>query len=1154
MQKVVQLLPITQFIKYKKRQLFTQFMLVMALLMLIAFNASSQDLSAKKVSLNLKGTTIKEAFNAVQKQSGITFVFSEDIKKYATVKVTLAEKDITVKRAIALILRNTNLKSTQVDDQVVIDEITIAIKGKVTDAETAQPIPGVSIRLKGGTAGAVSNNNGDYVIDVPNAGSVLLYSYIGFTAQEVAINGRTVLDVKLSPSAEMLNEVVTTALGIKREEKSLGYALTKVDGEEISKTAPGNWVNALSGKVPGLNISKAGAGPGGSVRITLRGQNSLDLDKGEPLIVIDGVPVTSGMVSNDGKSYGASGNQETPIDYGNALSEINPDDIKDVTVLRGPSAAALYGSRAASGAILITTKSNTEKKERLSVSFNSGITLDQVLRYPDLQYEYGAGTLAGNAYYSFGASQDGINTHSGASWGPGFENNGQEYFQFNPETQAVNSFRTPWVADKNYTKDAFKTGYTYNNTLSISGGDSKNSVRLSYNDQRNDYILSNTGYSFNRFSFSSNSKLNNLQFSTRVNYYHKGSDNLPLSGYNTNTYMYAVMYGSANIPFNWQRNYWVPGQEGITQSNRLNSAIDNPYFMLYENLNTLSNDRIFGNITATYTFNKEMSLQMRGGIDQSESLRTSRRPYSTERFAQGRYQEQTVISKEQNFDFLYKYDKQVSKNIRITTSIGGSTTNQELRNTTIIAERLATAGLYSLANSKDRPLVVPQSPRKVIQSLYGLSQFNYKNYLFLDVTGRNDWTSTLPVNNNSYFYYSGSASAVISEMFDLSAVEPLSFLKLRASLAQVANDTEPFRTNYSYQTSEFAGSYANPRLLPGGSDLKPEIITNRELGIDIRFFKSRLNFDLTYYNANSKNQILQVPIDPAGGASNRIFNAGLINNRGWEAAVTCDILGRSNKLKWKTTLTWSTNRSMIKELAPGIESIIMATGPRGYIEARVGGAVGDIYGSGYLRAPDGQIIHKDGLPQIDTENFVLQGSSVPDWKAGINNQFTIKNWSFGFLFDGQLGGKVYSFSHSVLASNGKLVSTIPGRYEGIVGEGVKQNADGTYSPNDVLVTASTYYREMYARDNMESNIFDVSYIKLREANLEYKFSDKFLKKIGGIRSASLVLFGRDLLLFTKFPLYDPEIATLNRNRIESGFETGQFPSTRSFGATLKASF
>ncbi len=1138
--------------------IYPKFYRTMKLIMVFVFAAILQVSAAtyaQQISLQTNGEAIESVFINIKRQSGYDFLYSADL----------------LKKVKPVSIRIKNASITQVMDRLLLDQpltyiingktITlkaklnqdIDVKGKVVDKD-GNGIQGVNIRVKDRLIGGVmSGIDGDFTIRASGSKSILTFSFLGFITQEVVVGTKNNLTIVLQEQKNDLSEVVVTALGIKREEKSLGYAITKIEGDDIAQTAPTNWVNALSGKVPGLNISRAGAGPGGSVRITLRGQNSLDLDKGEPLLVIDGVPVTSGMISNNGQSYGASGNSETPVDYGNALGDINPDDIKEVSILRGPSAAALYGSRAASGAILITTKSNEEKNERFTVGLNTGVTIDKILRFPDYQMEYGDGAPGKQDYYSFATSPDGAATHSSHSWGPKF--NGQMYYQYDPVTQTMATERTPWVADENFLKDAFRTGVTYNNTVSLSGGDNRNAVRFSYNDQRNEYIVPNTGFTYNRLSFSSNSKLNKFQVNTRFNYYHKGSDNLPLAGYNSNTYMYALMFTHPSVPFSWYENYWKPGQEGIAQNNRLLTSIDNPYFTTYENLNTVNYDRLFGNITASYIISKKMDIQVRGGLDKSTSFRTFRRPFSSIRFTNGRYQEQNVGMKEQNIDFLYKYNEKLSKNVGMLFTAGGSSTRQESQNNNTIAERLSYPALYTLANSKDRPLIDNNRYIKVVNSLYGLAQFNYKTYLFLDVSGRNDISSALPKKNRSYFYYSVSGSAIFTEMFDMSAIKPLSYLKLKASSAQVGNDTEPYRTGRYFSNTGFGGSYSSPTTRPGGEDLKPEIITNRELGLDIRFFKNRLNLDLTYYNSNSRNQILEVPNDPSTGYTHRIFNAGLINNIGWEAALGINPLSNRSKLKWKSTITWSTNKSLIRELAPGVESIIMATGPRGYIEARVGGAVGDIYGSGYLRSPDGQIVHDaSGYPIIDTETIKYIGSAVPDWKAGIQNKFNYKNWSFSFLVDGQKGGKIYSFSHSVLGGFGKLKSTLPGRYEGIVGEGVVRNADGSYRTNDIVADAPNYYIAKYFRDNVEGNTFDASFIKLREVSIEYKFSQKLLSKIKAFKSASFSLYGRDLLLFTSFPLYDPEIATLNRNRIEPGFETAQFPSTRSMGAVLKVTF
>jgi TonB-linked SusC/RagA family outer membrane protein len=1120
---------------------------------------------AQVITLTEHHAPLKRVFEKIEQQSGYTFIYRDEWLKEAT-PVTIQANNVSLEAALALCFKDQPFIFEMVGKTIVVkqrDKSSVAhqasvlfpVKGRIVD-ETGNPLAAATVTIKGTNQFTVTNDNGQFEWKNIDRNATLVISSVGYTAQQVLVNGRSQMEIRMQPLDSRLTEVVVTALGIKREEKSLGYAVTKVEGDEIAKTAPNNWLNALSGKVPGLTLTKAGAGPGGSVRLTLRGQNSLDLDKGEPLLVIDGVPATSGIVSSGGASYGTTGNTEPPIDYGNAISEINPEDIESVSVLRGPSAAALYGSRAGAGVIIITTKSGVKKDKGIGVSVNSNLTFDKVLRYPDFQYEYGDGALGKEAYFSFGTSPDGASTHSGNSYGPKF--NGQMYYQYNPATQTTDTGRKPWVAAPDYVKGAFRTGKTYTNSISLTGGTERNSIRLSYTNLRNEYLVENTGYNRNSIALASTNVVNSkIKINTKLNYYNKTSDNLPLAGYSTNTFMYALMLGiQPNVPFSWNRNYWATGKEGVQQNNRLSTNLDNPYFILYEQLNTMNNHRLLGNITTTYDINKKMSFQVRGGIDQDKSFRTFRRPVSTERFVNGNYREQTVSVIERNIDFLYKYDEVLTKNLKFSFSAGGNNMNQESENNTANAEQLSYPALYTLANSKDRPLINNSRYKKAVNSLYGLLQLNFKDGLYLDLTGRNDWSSTLPKGNNSYFYSSASASAVLTDLFNLSAVPGLSFLKLRASLSQVGNDTDPYQTKLYYTNSTFGGSYSLPTTLPS-MNLKPEIITNHELGLDIRFLKNRIGLDITYYSADSKNQILEVPNDPATGYNFRMFNAGLINNSGWEVALRATPV-KTRSFSWKTTLNWSANRNTIKELAPGVETIVLSTGPgpRAFVQAKVGGRIGDLYGYGFERSPDGQIVYdkKDGAPVVDVNAVKYMGSTAADWKAGIQNSFTYRSWTFDFLFEGQKGGQVYSLTHSILAGAGRLKETLPGRYEGIVGEGVQLAEDGKYITNTKVAAAGDYYQKKFVRDNMETNLFDVSYIKLREATLAYSLPAKLVKKIKFIQGASLGIYGRDLLLFTSFPGYDPEIATMNGNRIEPGFETGQFLSSRSYGANFKVSF
>src|SRR5690606_20917401 len=393
---------------------------------------------------------------------------------------------------------------------------------------------------------------------------------------------------------------------------------------------------------------------------------------------------------------------------------------------------------------------------------------------------------------------------------------------------------------------------------------------------------------------------------------------------------------------------------------------------------------------------------------------------------EGRYQEQNIKSLERNFDFLFKYDEKIGTLFNLHMTAGGSNMLQESHNNVITAERLSYPRLYTIANSKDRPLSNINRYKKVVNSLYGTIGTSYRNVAFIDLSGRNDWSSALPIGNNSYFYGSVSTSLIVTDLFYNVDWKHLDYLKLRGAISAVGNDTNPYQTQFYYSNTAFGGSYDSPGTLPG-LDLKPEKIINKEVGAEARLFSNKLEIGLTYYNTDSKNQILQVPNDPATVYQYRVFNAGLINNSVFEVSLGSKIV--DNKLfSWKSTLNWSKNISKVVELAPGVESVILATGPRGFVEARVGGHVGDIYGNGYLRNDDGEIVFDtNGLPMLDTDNMIYVGNSAPKWKGGFQNQFTYKWLTFNVLFDGQYGGSVYSYTHSILAGSGKLKSTLPGR-------------------------------------------------------------------------------------------------------------------------------
>ncbi|MBC7720513.1 MAG: SusC/RagA family TonB-linked outer membrane protein [Pedobacter sp.] len=981
-------------------------------------------------------------------------------------------------------------------------------------------------------------------------------SYVGYDANTIknyvvkqSDNNSLLLKLKVN-NAALEEVVVTTALGIKRAEKSLGYAAQSVTENAVKDAKTNNWVNSLSGKVAGLNIQGTGSGPIGSSRITLRGENSLNLDNNQALIVVDGIPISSKITGTGFKAHLAT---DSPVDFGSDLSDINPDDIASVTVLKGPSATALYGSRAASGALIITTKSGARKDKGLGVTFNSNFSIDRVNRWVDNQYEYGEGRT--NAYFSYLDSPDGINTATnvaaGRAFGPKY--NGQLYFQYDPTTpDGKPTVRTPWVAYPDYIKGFFQTGTTLTNSLSIEGGTDKGSARLSISQLKNKWILPNTGYERFSVALSVNQKVSDkLKISGKVTYTNKKSDNLPSAGYNNQTLMYFLIIGTTpNFKPEWFKPYWQPGLVGIQQRNPAYTGPDNPYIDLYEDLNKLNKHGILGNVSANYEFNKHLELMVRTGVDMSFEFRSQQRPYSITKYPQGSYREQNVFNYEINSDALLTYKNQIHSDIKYGVSAGANAQRQTYDFAGLYADKLAQPGIYQISNSLDQAVADPSRSKKSVNSLYATTQWSYKERVFLDVTGRNDWSSTLPYANNSFFYPSISTSFLLNEIFRLP--NKISFAKIRLSAAQVGNDTRPYQTS-KYYDRIYGNSFTNPATL-FNADLKPEKITSYEVGLDFRIFKSRLGLDVTYYQNKNRNQIIAIPLDPTSGYANALINAGLIEAKGVEVQLKGTPILHPN-FKWEATLNWSTNASYVKELANGVTSqIIYAHESNATIEARVGGKLGDIYGKGFQRSSDGQILYgSTGLPLALDQNTKKWGNAFADWKAGLNNEFTFQNFRVSILFDYQHGGSIYSQTNHKNNTLGKTRITLPGRETGIVGNGVVQDATGKYVPNTVNVSAISYYETYYAIGNAETNIFDATYLKLREARIEYNLPKKLLSKMGIVQS-SIALYGRDLFNITNFPGYDPEGGNLNSGQLTPGVELTQFPSTRTMGINLTFKF
>lgn len=1090
----------------------------------------------------------------------------------------------------------------------------LQVQGQVTSAEDGSDLPGVNVSIKGTSTGTVSDIDGKYKLQVPNENSVLIFSFVGYARKEVPVNGRSQIDVSLAVDTKELSEIVVTALNIERESKGLGFAVQEVQGEELDEARETNFVNSLAGRVAGVNVTNGASGVGSSSRIVIRGESSLNGDN-QPLFVVDGVPINNNLISNR-----TQGNLET--DYGNGAAEINPDDVESITVLKGANAAALYGSRAANGVILITTKSG-KGKEGIGVSYNSTLTFEDPLRIPKYQNMYGQGGYndQGEQVFRFvDGSNGGIFDGLDESWGPRLDardpNTASGFVEIpqhdsptsnglrggdigpakaSPEERAAfleqRGTITPtlWRSHPDNIKDFFETGRTWSNNIAVSGSNEKGNFRLSYTNLNSEGILPNTNLLRNTINFNSSySPIDKLDINANVNYVKSESDNRPNNSYGTENIMYLWVWFGRQIDMNSLRDYWQPGFEDVQQFNYNYNWHDNPYFTMFENTNAFDKDRVFGNISATYHFTDWLRFMIRTGTDFYNDLRVGKRAFSTQRFPQGQYREDKIFFAERNTDFLLTFDKSLNRDFNLTASLGGNRMDQEQRFHLISANQLSIPGVYNFGNSAI-PLENNQfNQTKRINSLYGLAQLSYLNMLFLDLTARNDWSSTLPKDNNSYFYPSVSLAGVISDMVTMPNF--LSFVKLRAGVAQVGNDTDPYRLRnvFTYGTPWGTTQMVSESNEINNEDLKPEIATSFELGTDIRFFNDQLGFDFTYYNTNSKNQILNIPVPVTSGYGSKWINAGEIETQGIELMVNATPIYSPSGFRWDLNLNYTRNRSKVIELTDEIEDYVISSNYMTVL-AKEGGRMGDMYGTGFQEV-NGETLFNNGF-HVRDNSLRLLGNYNPDWMAGLNNSFSYKGLSLNVLFDFRYGGEVMSRTLLIGGTSGMMEETIPGRDEetgglpyyfdseagrnvvlpshdaqapdgstvfhnGIIGDGVMNvgtDENPEYVKNDVPIPARSFYWSKFNRSNEASGLYDATYLKLREVRLGYTLPNTWLRNLP-FSNVKVSVVGRNLALWTENPHFDPELISFDGGNLVPGVEDMALPSTRSIGFNLNVNF
>ncbi len=1049
--------------------------------------------------------------------------------------------------------------------QVVLAQTKIT--GTVTSAEDGAPLIGVSVVVKGTTVGTTTNLDGMYELNAPESATTLVYSYVGMTTLEVEIAGRTTINVSLESAAYAMDEVVVTALGISREEKSLGYAVQDVNADELTKARPTNAVTALSGRVSGVQITSNSGNMGGSSRVLIRGASSI-ANENQPLFVVDGVIIDNSNFTDNDQARGGGG-----YDFGSGANDINPDDIESISVLKGPVASALYGSRAANGVIIITTKKGHARaasgKKGIGVSLNIGATFDNVYPLPKYQNEYGGGfdfdTLwqaDGSGYYGSGANSfDLLPTYAvDESWGPKYE--GQMYrpwYSWNEEyIPEWYGKSVPWVAQEDNVKDFYKTGQTWTTNVAMTGGDENNFFRLSYTNMSQHGVYPNSKLDKNTINFSGSAKLGDkLTAFTNINYIKLKGKARPGTGYDGNSIMNSFnQWFQRQVDMDKCEQYWTnpDGTQNSWNRTSYNNPFpmywDNPYWVQYKNYPEDWRNRVFGNVGLTYEFTDWLSITGKVNTDWFADRRE-------ERIAQGSnaisyYREGIREVQETNMDFLIEANKYITEDLSFRAYVGG---NQMVRtyhrNVMQTQGGLSIPNFYNLANTTDPISVDDYMEKKKINSLYGLVSFGWKSMVYLDLTLRNDWSSTLPDGENSYLYPSITASFVFSEIQALKNADWVSYGKLRFGWTQVGNDTDPYQILPIYNPKENFGSnplYTVPNQL-NNDVLKPEQTSSWEVGLDMKFVNNRIGFDFTYYDMETTDQIFDVPLSGSTGYTSQIVNAGKVTNKGVELMIMATPV-KTNDFSWDLYINWAKNENEVVELTEGIENYRLVNAPFSVsVNAITGEAYPVLYGRDYTYIDGQKLVNSSGMYQR-TADVVPLADVYPDWIGGLGSTLTYKNLSFSFLFDARWGGHLFSTSYMWGMYSGMIEESVENnlREEGIVLEGVMEdpNNPGTYITNTQVTDANTYGLNHYYVSSLD--IFETTYVKWREASLTYRFPQKWIDKTP-FGNVSLSFIGRNLWIWAKdLPHIDPEHA-INAGNIQ-GIEGGQVPPVRSFGFNL----
>jgi TonB-linked SusC/RagA family outer membrane protein len=1023
----------------------------------------------------------------------------------------------------------------------VVSAQNFKVNGKVVTAENQTPLAGVNILEVDTQNGTTTDQDGNFSITVSSKNARLRFTFIGYKTQVVKVNGKSQITVQMQSKVSKLNQVVVTALGITKQKKSLGYSVSNVEPSDIVTSNVTNTSNLLQGQVAGVHVQEGSGGPGSASRVTIRGVSSLN-GNNQPLYVVDGIPIDNSNFFSAGQYNGRAG--------GNGIAMIDPQDIKSISVLKGASASALYGSRARNGVIEITTKSGKgAKNEGPQVDINSTVTVSSMLsNFTDYQHTYGQGSQGVKP-----GSQSAAITDALSSWGAKYD--GSEVPNFYGGT-------SKYIYHPNQAGDFYRNATTSRNSLSLSGGTDNSSYYFNATHQFAPSIFPNSNLKRTNLTLrGTHTFFGKLHADVKANYIRQHHHNLTRVGDSPGNAASAVFQLPGNVSLASMKNHYIKDDGTEYNIADANAYINNPYWVVNQ-FNTLNDkNRFIGFVKLTYDFTPWLSVIGRTGIDTYKLRHNFVVPYGTIWRVDGsmNIEEDNVL--ENDTDVMLKIKHAITSSLSLDATFGAAREFHRTETLGANGTNFKVPGLRTISNMADITNVYGYSSKQ-INSLYGMIDLSYKDYLFITGTGRNDWSSTLPEANNSYFYPSASGSFVFSEALSSIMPEWLTFGKLRASWAVVGSDTDPYQLALTYGLLPFTHGGQSLAVVSQASiplsTLKPTKTKAIEVGLNMSFVNDRIGFDLALYKRKTINQILSTSVSVTSGYSDRMLNAGRLDNKGIELSLTGKpVLGEN--VSWNTSFNFTSDHSKVKALAEDQQTLQLAQSrsTTASITATVGQQYGTIRGTKFKRDDDGNLILNKGLPQPTDDKYIL-GRGTPSWTAGWNNTVHYKNWSLNFMFDTNWGGQIYSGTNQQAMNNGLLKKTLIGRVECdeagtpyssgcFVPKGV--NSDG--SQNKTGVTPAGYYGQI-ATQIASAFVYDANYIKFRQAKLSYSLPQEVVGRTP-LHSVTLSVVGRNLAyIYNSVPNIDPE-AAINAGNAQ-GLELAGLPATRSIGFDIDIKF